>query len=189
MISRKVPKNVDNYTKETTPFNQIFGGYMRQDVTCLRCKHVSTTFQHFMDLLLDIRQADNIETALAGYFRRENLGQGENMYKCEKCHQKVPATKQYKIERPPMVLCIQLKRFNMMGGKNGRPVALSRKLNISNHVRWSTSKNIPVEYKLVSMINHVGPSPNCGHYTSIAEAANGTFYRFVMIYKHSYYSC
>merc|ERR1719219_2296085 len=100
------------------------------------------------------------------------------MYKCEKCLQKVPATKQYKIERPPLVLCIQLKRFNMMGGKNGRPVTLSRKLNISNHVRWAQSKNITVEYKLVSMINHVGPSPNCGHYTSIAEAPNGTFYRF-----------
>ena len=24
----------------------------------------------------------------------------------------------------------------------------------------------------------MGPSPNCGHYTSIAEGANGTFYRF-----------
>ncbi len=29
---------------------------MRQDVTCMRCKYVSTTIQHFMDLLLDIRQ-------------------------------------------------------------------------------------------------------------------------------------
>lgn len=178
LISKKISLKIDNYSKETTPFNQIFGGYMRQDVTCLRCKYVSTTFQHFMDVLLDIRSADNIDAALAGYFRRENLGQGENMYKCEKCHQKVPATKQYKIERPPQVLCIQLKRFNMMGGKNGRPVTLARKLNISNHVRWANQKQIPVEYKLVSMINHVGPSPNCGHYTSIAEGANGTFYRF-----------
>ena len=100
------------------------------------------------------------------------------MYKCEKCHQKVPATTQFKIERPPQVLCIQLKRFNMMGGKDGRQVTLARKLNISNHVRWANQKQIPVEYKLVSMINHVGPSPNCGHYTSIAEGANGTFYRF-----------
>ena len=57
LISRKIPKTVDSYTKETTPFNQIFGGYMRQDVVCMRCRHVSTTFQHFMDLLLDIRQA------------------------------------------------------------------------------------------------------------------------------------
>ena len=89
LISRKVPKTIDNYTKETTPFNQIFGGYMRQDVVCMRCRHVSTTFQHFMDLLLDIRQADNIDSALGGYFKRENLGQGENMYKCEKCKQKV----------------------------------------------------------------------------------------------------
>ena len=42
--------------------------------------------------------------------------------------------------------------------------------------RWAQSKNVTVEYKLVSMINHVGPSPNCGHYTSIAEAPNGMFY-------------
>jgi hypothetical protein len=28
------------------------------------------------------------------------------------------------------------------------------------------------------MINHVGPSANTGHYTSIGEAANGTFYCF-----------
>ena len=99
------------------------------------------------------------------------------MYKCEKCLEKVPATKQYKIERPPLVLCIQLKRFNMMGGKNGRPVTLSKKLDISKHVRWALSKSVSVEYELVSMINHVGPSPNCGHYTSIAKAPNGAFYR------------
>ena len=65
-----------------------------------------------------------------------------------------------------------------MGGKNGRPVMLARKINISNHARWATSTGIAVEYRLVSMSNHVGPSPNCGHYTSIGEAANGTFYRF-----------
>ena len=40
---------------------------------------------------------------------------------------------------------------------------------------WASSKN--VEYKLVSTINHVGPSPNCGHYTSVAEASDGMFYR------------
>ena len=90
------------------------------------------------------RQADNIEEALSGYFRLENLGQGEVVYECQKCLQKVPATKQYKIERPPIVLCIQLKRFNMMGGKNGRPVTLSRKLNISNHVRLNLLISFPL---------------------------------------------
>ena len=69
---------------------------MRQDVTCLKCKHVSTTFQHFMDLLLDIRQASNIEEALSQYFRQERIGGSagdnqSNMYKCEKCKIKVQA--------------------------------------------------------------------------------------------------
>jgi ubiquitin carboxyl-terminal hydrolase 36/42 len=70
-------KSIDNASKETTPFNQIFGGYMRQDVTCSRCRHVSTTFQHFMDLLLDIRQASSIDDALANFFRAETIGDGE----------------------------------------------------------------------------------------------------------------
>merc|ERR1719187_1285764 len=178
LTARKVPKSIDTYSKETTPFNQIFGGYMRQDVHCNKCRFVSTTFQHFMDILLDIRQSDNIESALNGYFKKESLGQGENMYKCEKCKQKVPAWKQYKIERPPLVLCVQLKRFNLIGGKNGRPVTLTRTLDISQHVRWAGPRHVDVQYKLVSLITHVGPSPNCGHYTAIGQAGNGTFYRF-----------
>ena len=64
---------------------------MRQDVTCLKCKHVSTTFQHFMDLLLDIRQASNIEEALSQYFRQERIGGSagdnqSNMYKLSLIH-------------------------------------------------------------------------------------------------------
>ena len=47
---------------------------------CLKCKYVSITFQHFMDLLLDIRNADNIESAMSGYFKKEVLGQ-EDAYK------------------------------------------------------------------------------------------------------------
>ena len=35
-----------------------------------------------------------------------------------------------------------------------------------------------VKYLLRSMITHVGPSPNCGHYTAIGEAANGQFFQF-----------
>ena len=161
---------------------------MRQDVTCLMCNHVSTTFQHFMDIQVDIGNVDNIELALAGYFGTENIGRGGQLYKCNNCCQNVLATKQYRIEQPPAVLCIQLKRFNnMIDGKNDRPVSLVRKLNISNHVRSALGKNIPVEYKLVSMINHVGPSANSGHYTSIAEAANGTFYRSDSQFMESYY--
>jgi len=177
LISRKVPKTVDNYSKETTPFNQIFGGYLRQELHCLKCRHVSITFQHFMDLMLDIRNADNIDSALCGYFKKEFLSQ-EDAYKCEKCKQKVPAHKIYRIERPPLVLCIQLKRFNIMGGKNGRPVTLSKNLDITKFIRWAAGHNLSFNYNITSLITHVGPSPNCGHYTAIGQAPNGTYYRF-----------
>ena len=79
---------MDSVSKETTPFNQIFGGYIRQEVTCLRCKHVSTTYQRFMDILVEIQQANTIEDALAHFFKQKRLGQpGDpaSLYKCEKC--------------------------------------------------------------------------------------------------------
>ena len=177
-------KNLDAASKETTPFNQIFGGYMRQDVTCMKCKYVSTTFQHFMDILVDIRQASNIDDALQHFFRQERLGQtGDeaSMYKCEKCKVKVPAKRRCYIEKPPAVLCVQLKRFSLMGGKIGKPVQLSKHLNMAPYIyrpNLGQDNNKLVQYKLVSMITHVGPTPNCGHYTAIGEAGNGQFYQF-----------
>ena len=179
LLSCKIKhSSIDSYSKETTPFNQVFGGYMRQEVICLKCGHVSTTLQHFMDLQLDISQADHIDTALQEYFRRERIGQEENVYKCSLCKQKVPAIKQFKIERPPLVLCLQLKRFNSLGVKDDRPVTLSKNLSISKYVRFAAAKGIAVEYRIVSVINHVGSSPNRGHYTTMGEAGDKKFYVF-----------
>lgn len=33
-------------------------------------------------------------------------------------------------------------------------------------------------YKLVSLVTHLGPSQNCGHYTAIGQAPNGNYYQF-----------
>lgn len=152
---------------------------MRQEVTCVRCKHVSTTFQHFMDILVDIQQSNTIEEALAGFFRQRKLGypgDEASLYKCEKCKVKVQAKWQCFLEKPPAVLCVQLKRFTLLGGKIGKPIQLSRKLNIGSFLKHPGKTE--VTYALRSMITHVGPSPNCGHYTAIGEASNGQFYQF-----------
>ena len=153
---------------------------MRQEVTCIRCKHVSTTFQHFMDILVDIQQSNTIEEALGQFFRQKKLGypgDEASLYKCEKCKVKVQAKWQCFMEKPPPVLCIQLKRFSLLGGKIGKPIQLCRNLNIAPFLKAS-SPNGDVKYVLRSMITHVGPSPNCGHYTAIGESSNGIFYQF-----------
>ncbi|XP_058829573.1 ubiquitin carboxyl-terminal hydrolase 36 isoform X2 [Topomyia yanbarensis] len=169
-------KDLEQYSKETTPLNQILGGYLRSEVKCLSCQHTSTTFQHFEDLLLDIRKANSIEEALGGYFARERLE--EMQYKCEACKKRVAATKQFSLERAPFVLCIQLKRFSMLGGKINKHVELRRELDLTPYSAKSAASNGRFTYKLVSMVTHLGNTQHCGHYTAIGGTESGTYYVF-----------
>lgn len=169
-------KDLDQYSKETTPLNQILGGYLRSTVTCLSCKHESITFQHFEDLSLDISRVSTLNEALGGYFARENLE--ECGYKCESCKKKVSATKRFTLERAPAVLCIQLKRFNVMGGKLGKPIQISQGLDLQKHLAKSSDLNQSCTYKLVSLVTHLGGSASGGHYTAIGLAPNGNYYHF-----------
>ncbi|XP_037937425.1 ubiquitin carboxyl-terminal hydrolase 36 isoform X2 [Teleopsis dalmanni] len=168
-------KELDQYSKETTPLNQILGGYLKTAVRCLACGHVSVTFQHFQDLLLDIRKADTIEEALEGYFSRERL---EDMgYKCESCKKKVSATKQFSLERAPIALCVQLKRFSMLGTKIHKQITLKPKLDLSKFVSRKTTGE-QLTYKLVSMVTHLGASQHGGHYTAIGLTESGVYYNY-----------
>lgn len=97
--------DLDQLSKETTPLNQIFGGYLRNTVTCSSCHYDSTTFQHFMDLQLEISNVKNVEDSLNIFFANENLEDG---YKCDACKKAVKASKKFSLEKPPPVLCIQV---------------------------------------------------------------------------------
>ncbi|XP_063995854.1 ubiquitin carboxyl-terminal hydrolase 36 [Diachasmimorpha longicaudata] len=176
-LSRHKTLKLDSYSKETTPINQIFGGYIRTEVKCLQCRHVSTTFQHFQDLLVDIRKANSLDEALTSYFSKEQLD--NNDYKCEACKRRVPATKQFSLERPPKVLCVQLKRFSVMGGKISRHIGFKQTVDMGPYL-WREPGESPrkLNYKLMSMVTHMGPSVNCGHYTAVAQVSTGQYYSF-----------
>lgn len=169
-------KEMDQHSKETTPLNQILGGYLRSTVTCLACKHESITFQHFEDLSLDISRVSTLNEALGGYFARENLE--ECGYKCESCKKKVSATKRFSLERAPAVLCIQLKRFNGSGHKIGKQIQIIQNLDLSKHLAKAGDPNQNCYYKLVSLVTHLGGSSSGGHYTAIGLAPNGNYYHF-----------
>ncbi|XP_039488714.1 ubiquitin carboxyl-terminal hydrolase 36 isoform X1 [Drosophila santomea] len=170
-------KELDQLVKETTPLGQIFGGYLRSEVRCLSCNHVSITFQHFQDLLLDIRKADSLEDAFEGHFSRERL---EDMgYKCEGCKKKVSATKQFSLERAPITLCIQLKRFSMIGNKLTKQISFKPRIDLSKYAARSPAAQAqPLTYRLVSMVTHLGVSQHCGHYTAIGSTDTGSYYNF-----------
>lgn len=113
-------------------------------------------------MLLDIRKHSTLDEALDSFFSRERL---EDLgYKCEACNKKVclcpwlatkfdllslftiskclirqvSATKQFFIERAPMVLCIALKRFSLAGGKLSKHVQFRKKISLS---KYSFNKN------------------------------------------------
>lgn len=161
-------KDLDQYSKETTPLNQILGGYLRSTVTCLSCNYDSVTFQHFQDLALDISRVGSLNEAISGYFSRENLE--ECGYKCESCKKRVSAQKRFSLERAPVVLCIQLKRFTAMGGKMSKHIQIGEKLNLHKYLSKSSDPNQNCTYRFVSMVTHLGGSSSGGHYT-------GTFYK------------
>lgn len=56
-------------------------------------------------------------------------------------------------------------------------IQFTRSLNL-NRFLFHQSSGTCVTYKFVSLINHMGPSQHCGHYTAIAEASNGQLYLF-----------
>jgi ubiquitin carboxyl-terminal hydrolase 36/42 len=170
---------LDSYSKETTPVNEIFGCCIRTEVTCLQCGDASTTSQHCQDFLLDIQCASALDDALAVYFCKEHLN-GESAYHCERCQRKVSATKMFSLEKPPQVLCLQLKRFSVFGEKINKNILFSQRLDLTRfHCPQSAHRSpVPLIYRLVSMVTRVGSSVDCGHYTAIAQTSSGHYYQF-----------
>lgn len=60
-----------------------------------------------------------------------------NDYKCEKCRKISQATKQFSLELPPLVLCLQLKRFTLYGNKIGKRIHCNKLLNMSRYLHKS----------------------------------------------------
>lgn len=66
----------------------------------------------------------------------------------------------------------------MTNGKITKQVQLPQFLDITRFISSNVQPSHPVQYKLMSMVTHMGQSVNCGHYTAIGLAANGSYYQF-----------
>ncbi|XP_054167930.1 ubiquitin carboxyl-terminal hydrolase 36-like [Oppia nitens] len=167
---------LDPLSKETTAINQIFGGYHRSQVICLECKAKSNTYDYFMDFMLDIKNVSSLEKALDKYVTPELL-QHENAYKCTRCKKRVLAKKQFTVFRAPNVATFQLKRFDynrIFGGKITKPITYPEKLNLRPYM--SENKGPPILYKLNSVLVHMGPTCNSGHYFCYVRNSNNSWY-------------
>jgi ubiquitin C-terminal hydrolase len=159
---------------ETTFIHRIFGGYLRSQVRCTDCGYRSNTYDPFLDLSLEISRnsCNSVIAAFHEFTRRETLDTN-NRWKCSGCKKRVCATKQLTVFRPPLALCIQLKRFSfggfVLGGKKiSKPIEFPVKLQLP------LSDGRSCAYALTGIVIHVGGSANSGHYTAyVRKPCNG----------------
>ncbi len=97
-----------------------------------------------------------LEACLRNFSVGETLSE-KDLWNCKSCGKSTCAKKTVSMETGPKVLMVQLKRFD----------AVNRK--ISTMVQFSVYKPIFVKnrsYSLVSVVNHIGTTIACGHYTA-----------------------
>jgi len=70
--------------QETTLVHHTFGGYLRNQVACLSCGHVSKSYESSLSLVLELPyRAPSLEAALQHFTKRERLD-GDNKYRCDR---------------------------------------------------------------------------------------------------------
>lgn len=168
------PKTLDNRSKETTVIHRLFGGHLRQQITCSKCKAPSNTYE--ATLVLSVDCLGTIEQGLSRLTTAENL-MGRNKYKCEKCKSLQEAKKQTTIYSAPDNLIVHLKRFHFASksSKITKPVAFEEKLDIS---RFMAPGRSPVQYALSGVVVHQGSGVSSGHYFAFGKGSNSTWNEF-----------
>ncbi|XP_053906447.1 uncharacterized protein LOC128849278 isoform X2 [Cuculus canorus] len=166
---------LDQQSQTTTLVHQIFGGFLRSRVLCKECNSPSDTYEPFLDLAVEIEEAESIEQALKLFVRPEMLCE-ENAYMCDKCQAKVQAIKRFSIHRASSVLIVSLKRFSIFsGGKIKKNVTYPEILDIRPYL--SKAKGDPMNYKLYAVLVHSGYSCHSGHYYCYVKASDGQWYK------------
>ena len=142
-----------------------------------------------MDLSLEVsgKKVNSLYDSLSEYTRKETLD-AENKWKCSGCKKRVCATKQLTIFRPPLTLCIQLKRFAFGGGSGGfthhqgfshfagKGMGTMRGgSKVQKQIEFPATLKLPLsdgrkcEYILAGIVNHIGGSATSGHYTAFVR--------------------
>lgn len=128
---------------------------------------VSKVWDPFWDLSVPIpSRATNIQDCL-NEFQKEEILDGSEKPKCERCNQRRRMKKKFGIEKAPRVLVIHLKRFGDSHGysrsKITKNIAFDHSFRLENN-----------SYTLTAVCNHSG-GVGGGHYIAYGKTENGWY--------------
>jgi len=170
----------DECKGESKFIEHLFQGKLQSIVECLECGNVSPSEEAFWTLPVDMgRQSGGVgflsrlgfgdksydlEDLLISLSNVEHLV-GDNLYECDKCLAKVPATKQLKVLSKPKTLVIHIKRFYHVGniGKLDNFVSFRREISLGNE---GVTKSCSSKYNIKAIVVHRGASVSSGHYVA-----------------------
>jgi ubiquitin carboxyl-terminal hydrolase 36/42 len=161
-----------------TFLHDLFGLVLRSRVICSRCHYISDTFEVQYTWIVGVRNHSDIKQSLQQFVCRETLS-GENLYRCIKCKQLVPAIKRYTLHKASKILLINLKRFEF--GKNSHKlshlVRYPEYLNVKSYMSEENSHDQSLNYRLYAVLVHIGSSMHSGHYYSYVRSPNNRWYK------------
>ncbi|NXR67176.1 UBP42 hydrolase, partial [Rhadina sibilatrix] len=167
--------DLDASSEEATIIHQIFGGFLRTRVTCLNCEAVFDLYKVFLDVLLKIKGASSLTTALEDFVTPKQLD-GRKRFKCSKCKKKVAASKVVTVHQEPRVLTTCLGRADdQTSRKLSQVVAYPECLDLRPYM--SEPAGEPLLYSLYAVVVHTGHTCLSGHFFCYTKASNGEWYK------------
>lgn len=154
-------------SREDSTIVDLCVGQLKSSLTCSSCGYVSEVWDPFWDLSVPIpSRARDIKDCL-NEFQREEVLDGSEKPKCERCKTRRRMTKKFSIEKCPKVLVIHLKRFGDSVGYSRSKIST----NISFPLRLTEFGG---SYSLRGVCNHSG-GVGGGHYIAYGKTDDGWF--------------
>ena len=154
-------------------------GSLCSTVRCNGCDAVSTTYDEFFSLQLELPDGGGGLTLGACLERYTTASAVE--YSCPACREEVGAEKGLSLAALPLALVMDLKRFGFdrSAAKIGDRVALPLVLSAGDMHRLVASDTVAVPpYRLRAFINHLGPSLANGHCTATCLSEDGQWVNY-----------
>jgi len=170
-------------TEKRNPIEDTLTTEVRVSLTCESCKYCRSHTETYFHLSLEIGpHCCSVEEGLRKFFAPER-----RELKCEKCFFET-AMQTTEITRLPTAILLHLKRFivdvspdytSVSYRKNQSAVSFYSKLEFENdgvlHEFLAPDAALPQGdfYGIRSVVNHIGSSASCGHYTADANRCKG----------------
>ncbi|XP_072330697.1 ubl carboxyl-terminal hydrolase 18-like isoform X2 [Scyliorhinus torazame] len=140
--------------------------------SCRKCKHEFKQVEYMLTIPLSLcdtsgKSYETITNSLRDFFDYQLLDD-DNKCHCDNCGEKTATIQYYRLLSCPQILCLQLKRFDLdpsLGTvvKNYDLMGFQEDLDLERFIDEAHSQKNKWQYKLLSVIVHVG-SGTFGHY-------------------------